>query len=121
MVVIVILGALVALVGPGVWNALVGGTRKTVQFQIDNFKKSIDMYYMEKRTLPSTLQELASPNPATGQPWIDNVPQDPWGMEYEYRPINPSKREYVISSSGDDKAPGTDDDIEFNSLSGFKK
>jgi general secretion pathway protein G len=121
MVVIVILGALVALVGPGVWNALVGGTRKTVQFQIDNFKKSIDMYYMEKRTLPQTLQELSSPNPATGQPWIDQVPQDPWGMEYEYRPINPSKREYVISSSGDDKAPGTDDDIEFNSLTGFKK
>jgi general secretion pathway protein G len=120
MVVIVILGALVALVGPNVWNALVGGTRKTAKFQIENFKRAIQSYYLDKRTMPQSLTELTNVNPSTGEQWLTEVPNDPWDRPYEYRLLNPAKREYMITSSGSDQQAGTDDDLEYHSTEGFK-
>jgi general secretion pathway protein G len=111
MVVIVILGALVALVGPNVWNALVGSTRQTVKVQIDNFNKAINLYYLDKRSLPSTLEDLLSPSPNSSEPYMKEIPNDPWGESYEYMVTNASKREYTIASNGEDKTAGTDDDI----------
>jgi general secretion pathway protein G len=120
MVVIVILGALVALVGPNVWKALVGSTRKTVEFQIKNFASAVEQYYLDKRQLPSSLQDLTGTDDS-GEPWLQNVPQDPWQQDYQYRVVNPQRREYVIESGGDDRAFGTEDDIIYNSKEGFVK
>jgi general secretion pathway protein G len=121
MVVIVILGALVALVGPNVWNALVGSTRKTVEVQIDNFNKAINLYYLDKRSLPSTLEDLSSPSQNSSEPYMRPIPSDPWGEAYEYMVVNASKREYTIASNGEDKTAGTDDDIRWSSTEGFGK
>jgi len=121
MVVIVILGALVALVGPNVWNALVGSTRRTVEVQIDNFSKAINLYYLDKRSLPSTLEDLSSPSQNSSEPYMRPIPTDPWGEAYEYMVVNASKREYTIASNGEDKTAGTDDDIRYSSTEGFAK
>jgi len=120
MVVIVILGALVALVGPNVWNALTKSTRDTVQMQIRNFEKAIQLYYLDKRSLPSSLEDLGSPG-SSGEPYMSSVPPDPWGEAYDYMVVNASKREYSITSNGEDKTAGTDDDIRWTSTDGFSK
>jgi general secretion pathway protein G len=119
MVVIVILGSLVALVAPNVFNVERESTRKNVRFQIDSLRKAIDMYSLSRRTLPATLEDLTAPNPDTGMPWMDSVPLDPWGGPYEYRVLDAGRREYVIRSGGDDRTSGTDDDVEFLSGRGF--
>ena len=73
MVVIVILGALVALVGPNVWNALTKSTHDTVEMQIRNFEKAIQLYYLDKRSLPSSLEDLGTPG-SSGEPFMSSVP-----------------------------------------------
>ena len=121
MVVIVILGALVALVGPNVWRALAGSTRKTVEVQIDNFQKAVNLYYLDKRALPSSLEDLAQSSSASDEPYIAKIPNDPWDEPYEYQIVNAGKRDYSISSHGEDKQAGTDDDIYWDSIEGFRK
>src|SRR5438552_12835430 len=54
MVVIVILGMLVALVGPNVYHALVTGTKGTAEAQMSNIAGAIDQYMLEKRALPQS-------------------------------------------------------------------
>jgi general secretion pathway protein G len=120
MVVIVILGALVALVAPNVFKFSRDGTRKTVQFQIQNLANATEQYFVEKRRLPVTLQELAEPDEA-GEPWVARVPKDPWDQDYQYRVVNAQRREFVIESGGDDRAFGTSDDVVFHSRDGFRK
>jgi general secretion pathway protein G len=115
MVVIVILGALIALVGPNVWNALFTSTRRQVEMQEYNFSGAIDQYFLANRTLPKSLQDLTSTSEKNSEPFMKTIPKDAWDMEYEYTIVNASKREYEIRSGGDDKMMGTDDDIVFRS------
>jgi general secretion pathway protein G len=123
MVVIVILGTLMALVGPNIWHALFGATRDSAKFQVDGFAKAIKFYHMETRTLPGALSDLTQESKKSGQPFLEGgkVPDDPWGQAYEYRVINASKQEYEISSNGEDKVAGSADDLVYNSKSGWKE
>ena len=68
------------------------------------------MYYLDKRSLPQTLDELTQSD-ANGNAYIDKIPNDPWGQPYEYKVMDARKQKYEIVSSGDDKTLGTDDDI----------
>jgi general secretion pathway protein G len=120
MVVIVILGALVALVGPNVWNALFRSERDTVEFQLRGFQEAIGHYQLQNRRLPAALQDLANADPKTGEPYMAKVPNDPWDTEYQYRIINESRREFEISSAGRDRAFGGEDDIVLNSKEGIR-
>ncbi len=115
MVVIVILGALMALVGPNIWKALFSSTRATVEMQQKNFSTSINMYYLDKRQLPNSLQDLTSPSEKDNEPFIEAIPQDPWGSDYDYQIVNRQKREFEIRSAGEDKILGTEDDIVYRS------
>jgi general secretion pathway protein G len=110
MVVIVILGLLIGLVGPNVIKALTDTTKGTAETQMENFAQSIRMYLLQKRSLPQSLEELAEPD-ENGNPYIEKIPLDPWGQPYEYKITDPKTKKYEISSSGEDKTPGTDDDI----------
>jgi general secretion pathway protein G len=87
MVVIVILGGLIALVGPKVFTALGKAGRGQAETQMHNFKQAIDMYYMEHRKYPTSLEALTEENPKTGDSWMDSIPKDPWGQAYDYRPM----------------------------------
>ena len=74
---------------------------------------AIDIYYMENRSLPKSLEELTQPSGKTNEPYLKSVPQDPWKEQYEYRIVNAKNRDYVITSAGEDKQMGTEDDITF--------
>jgi general secretion pathway protein G len=109
MVVIVILGGLIALVGPKVFTALGKGSKAQAQTQMKNFQSAIDMYFTEHRKLPSSLQDLTQEG-KDGDSWMSSIPKDPWGNEYEYRRLD-NKSKYIIRSAGEDGQPETEDDL----------
>ncbi len=111
MVVIVILGMLVALVGPNVWHALTSGTKGAAEQQMSNLGGAIDMYVLENHALPNSLEELTQPSKRSGQAYIKDIPLDPWDQPYTYRKTDGRNREYLITSSGEDKMIGTEDDL----------
>ena len=111
MVVIVILGLLITLVVGNPFRALARGENETAFNQMAAFAGAIDMYKMEKHSLPKSLQDLTQEDPRTQQPYIDSIPNDPWGQPYEYRIIDERRYKYEISSGGTDKTLGGEDDI----------
>jgi general secretion pathway protein G len=109
MVVIVILGGLIALVGPKVFTALGKGSKAQAETQMHNFEQAINMYYAENRKLPQSLQDLTQEG-KNGDSWMDSIPKDPWGNEYDYRRLD-NKSKFVIRSYGEDGQPETEDDL----------
>jgi general secretion pathway protein G len=107
MVVIVILGTLVAIVGPNVWRAIFTSSITTAKTQMHNFGSAIDMYKMEKKKLPSSLEELTQKGERNDEPYLDKIPKDPWDREYQYRILGNNK--YEIRSMGENEADDSDD------------
>ncbi|MFM8979348.1 MAG: type II secretion system protein, partial [Planctomycetia bacterium] len=70
MVVIVILGGLIALVGPNVWRALFQANRDTAKMQMRNFGSAIDQYYTTHKKLPDSLQALTQTSERDPEPYI---------------------------------------------------
>ena len=109
MVVIVILGGLIAIVGPNVFKALSESDRGRAETQMANFETSINMYYMRHRKLPTSLDQLTEEDPKTGDKWMEKIPDDPWGYPYELKIL--SNKKYQIISVGEDGQEGTEDDV----------
>ncbi len=109
MVVIVILGSLVAIVGPNIWKALFQSNVGLTKTQMHSFRSAISQFKLSEKRLPSSLDELVQESDG-GYSYLseDTVPDDPWGTPYEYRADG---NEYTIRSAGPDKAYDTDDDI----------
>ena len=109
MVVIVILGGLIALVGPNVFRAISESDRGRAETQAAMFGETVKFYYMRTRKLPSSLEELAEEDPKTGDAWLESIPNDPWGNPYELKSMGGKK--FKIVSYGEDGQEGTEDDV----------
>ena len=109
MVVIVILGGLIAIVGPNVFKALSESDRGRAETQMANFETSVNMYYMRHRKLPTSLDQLTEEDPKTGDRWMEKIPDDPWGYPYEFKLLGNKK--FQIISVGEDGQEGTEDDV----------
>ena len=85
--------------------------------QMANLGMAIDNYRLAKRQLPSSLDALTetsarSHNPhieGNPYPYIDKIPLDPWGNDYEYSPLD--RNTYQLQSYGADGQPDTEDDL----------
>ncbi len=117
MVVIVILGGLVALVAPNVFRMESEGSRGTARTQIGNFANAVQIYVVERRILPTSLEELTQPD-AKGAALVQWLPPDPWGSPYNYRVVDVREKRFEIWSDGGDRQADTEDDIRFDSKTG---
>ncbi len=71
--------------------------------------KAIELYKLSNRgQVPDALDELTQDDESTGESYIDKIPNDPWGNEFDYRPDN---RKFTIVSAGPDEQMDTDDDV----------
>ena len=113
MVVIVILGLLLGVVVPNVFRSLGSATRDTAMNQMRSIGGAIDYYMLENKSLPKSLDELTQPSGKTNEPFMKKIPLDPWNETYEYRILNAKTRDFQITSAGEDKQMGTEDDIIF--------
>ena len=111
MVVVVILGTLIALVGPNIWNMLFQSNEAAARTQMTNFGTSINNFLLTTKKLPSSLEDLTESSGSNPYPFIDSIPDDPWGNPYDYRQLD--GKEFVIKSNGEDGMPDTEDDITY--------
>lgn len=119
MLVVIIIGALAAMVLPRF-------TRRGEEARItiansdikSNIATALKMYELDNGDFPSSEEGLsallAKPSSATNWkgPYIEKKPLDPWNREYKYKfPGEHSKGDYDLYSVGKDGVEGTDDDV----------
>ena len=117
MVVMVIIGLLVALVGP---NFIRQGERakgKAARAQIEMLGTALDTFRLDVGRYPTSQEGLAAlrQRPFGADRWDGpylkkDVPGDPWGRPYYYRSPGEGGHPYDLLSYGADGAPGGDGD-----------
>ncbi len=115
MVVLAIIGVLAALVVPNVLNRADDARVTAAKTDVGNLMNALKLYRLDNKNYPSAEQGLNALviKPTVGQaplnwkPYIDKLPNDPWGRPYQY--MNPGvKGEVDVLSLGADGQPGGD-------------
>ncbi len=123
MVVIVILGVLAALVVPKIMSRPEEARVVAAKHDISAIGQALKLYKLDNGSYPTTEQGLKAliakpsvapvPNNWKTGGYLDKLPQDPWGRDYQY--LSPGvKGEIDVFSFGADGAvggEGTDADI----------
>ena len=111
LVVMVILGLLVALVGPRLFGHIGTSNTKAAKAQIELFAVALDSFRLEVGRYPLSEEGLASLSVDPGVerwngPYLrSEVPKDPWGNPYNY--ISPGEHgDYDLMSYGKGESPG---------------
>jgi len=115
MVVVVILGLLAAIVVPKVMSRPDEARVVAAKADIAAVVQALKLYRLDNTVYPTTEQGLAAlvtrpttePMPLNWKQggYLDRVPKDPWGSDYQY--LNPGTRgEIDVYSLGADRQPG---------------
>ncbi|TXD14596.1 type II secretion system protein GspG [Extensimonas vulgaris] len=113
MVVLVIIGVLAALIVPNVLSRTDDARATAARTDIANLVQALKLYRLDNQRYPTAeqgLQALVSkpttgPVPGNWRPYIDKLPNDPWGRPYQY--LNPGiKGEIDVMSFGADGQSG---------------
>ena len=113
MVVLVIIGVLAALIAPNVLDRASDAKVTAARTDVNNLMQALKLYKLDNQRFPSGEQGLESlvRKPSAGavppnwKPYLDKLPNDPWGRPYQY--LNPGvKGEIDVFSLGADGQPG---------------
>ncbi len=123
MVVLVIIGVLGAIVVPKVLDRADAARITAARTDANNLMQALKLYKLDNQRYPSGEQGLQAlvVKPTTGtipanwKPYLDKLPNDPWGQPYQY--ANPGvKGEIDVYSFGaDGQAGGEGNDAEVGS------
>ncbi|MBI3098384.1 MAG: type II secretion system major pseudopilin GspG [Planctomycetes bacterium] len=106
MVVVAIIGLLASIFVVKASNSDRVARVTAARAQLSQLAQAVELYALEKKKYPDTLDVLTAVDPGTGTPRLDEVPLDPWDHPYVYRHPGPERRPYEIVSWGEDGAPG---------------
>ncbi len=118
MVVLVIIGVLAAMIGPAVLGR-VGEARTTAaRSDISAIMQALKLYKLDNGRYPTAEQGLqalvqkptAGPTPANWKTYLEKLPKDPWGGDYQYANPGVKGGEIDVFSYGADLKPGGDGD-----------
>ena len=115
LVVVAIIGILAALIVPRIMDRPDQARATAARTDIGTIVQSLKLYKLDNGTYPSTDQGLAAlvKKPERGDiprnwkagGYLDKLPVDPWGTDYQY--LNPGIRgEIDVYSLGADRKPG---------------
>ncbi len=114
MVVVLILGLIAGIVGVVVRGQLERARVRVARIQMQELKDALEFFYQDNNFYPSTQQGLRAlvtpPEDERVRDWpeggyLEAVPRDPWGNEYEY--ISPGAHgDYDIICYGRDGMEG---------------
>jgi general secretion pathway protein G len=113
MVVLVIIGVLAALIVPNVLNRADEARITAARTDVTNLMQALKLYKLDNQRFPTAEQGLQAliqrpttpPVPPNWKPYLDKLPNDPWGRPYQY--LNPGVRgEIDVMSLGADGQPG---------------
>ena len=113
LVVVLIIGLLTGIVGPRLMGQIGRSEVTAARAQIDSLDKAVQAYRLDVGQFPSSEQGLrvlvssSGSDPRWRGPYLKgSIPNDPWGMPYQYRTPGSDGRDYDIVSFGRDKATG---------------
>lgn len=113
MVVLVIIGVLAALIVPNVLDRADDARMTAARTDVNNLMQALKLYRLDNQRYPAADQGLealvrkptAGPVPPNWRPYLEKLPNDPWGRPYQY--VNPGvKGEIDVFSFGADGQPG---------------
>src|ERR1041385_9142823 len=92
LVVVTIIGLFIALVGPKLWSKVDEAKITAARTQISNFQTAPGAYKLDTGNFPTPEQGLQALRirpadvPQWNGPYLpQDVPKDPWSMDYQYR------------------------------------
>jgi general secretion pathway protein G len=121
MVVLVIIGLLAALIVPNVLDRADDARLTAARTDVSNVMQSLKLYRLDNQRYPTGEQGLqalvtkptASPVPQNWRPYLEKLPQDPWGQPYKY--LSPGLKGEVdvfsLGADGKEGGEGKDADI----------
>jgi len=113
LVVLVIIGVLAALIVPNLLDRTDDARVTAARTDVTNLMQALKLYKLDNQRYPSAEQGLealvrkptAGNAPANWRPYLDKLPNDPWGQPYQY--VNPGvKGEIDVFSYGADGKAG---------------
>ena len=113
MVVLVIIGVLAALIVPNVLDRADDARVTAARTDVNNLMQALKLYRLDNQSYPAVEQGLQAlmakpttgPAPLNWKPYLDKLPNDPWGRPYQY--LNPGlKGEVDVMSFGADGKTG---------------
>ena len=92
MVVLVIIGVLAALIVPNVLDRADDARVTAARTDVNNLMQALKLYRLDNQRYPTGEQGLqalvakptAGPMPPNWKPYLDKLPNDPWGRPYQY-------------------------------------
>ena len=114
MVVLVIIGVLGALIVPNLLDRADDARRTAARTDITNIMQALKLYRLDNQRYPTTEQGLqalvvrpsSGPQPNNWKPYVEKLPNDPWGNPYHYSNPGQDGRAFDIVSYGADGRPG---------------
>jgi len=114
LLVMVILAILAAVIVPKFTGRTEQAKQSRALQDITNLKAQLNTFEVDTGSFPTSLDQLRE-NTANitnwHGPYIDKLPQDPWGHDYIYHAPSGDPPEPTILSAGPDGQEGTADDI----------
>lgn len=113
MVVLVIIGVLAALIVPNVLDRTDDARATAARTDVNNLMQALKLYKLDNHAFPTAEQGLQAlvakptspPVPPNWRPYLDKLPNDPWGRPYQY--LSPGiKGEVDVMSFGADGVSG---------------
>ncbi len=113
MEVLVIIGVLAALIVPNVLDRADDARVTAARTDVTNVMQALKLYRLDNQRYPTAEQGLqaliakptAGPQPPNWKPYLEKLPNDPWGRPYQY--LNPGiKGEVDVMSFGADGQSG---------------
>jgi len=113
MVVLVIIGVLAALIVPNVLDRADDARVTAARTDVNNLMQALKLYKLDNQRFPTAEQGLQAlvakptvgPIPNNWKPYLDKLPNDPWGRPYQY--ANPGLQgEIDVYSFGADGVVG---------------
>ena len=113
LVVLVIIGVLAALIVPNVLDRAEDARVTAARTDVNNLMQALKLYKLDNQRFPSSEQGLdaLAKKPSVGtvppnwKPYVDKLPNDPWGRPYQYA-YPGVKGEVDVYSFGADGKPG---------------
>ncbi|CUA89957.1 type II secretion system protein G [Comamonas thiooxydans] len=123
MVVLVIIGVLAALIVPNVLDRADDARVTAAKTDIANINQALKLYRLDNQRYPTAEQGLQAlvakpttgPAPQNWKPYLEKLPNDPWGNPYQY--LNPGVKGPIdiMSLGADGKAGGEGKDADIGS------
>ncbi|MBP7452870.1 MAG: type II secretion system major pseudopilin GspG [Ottowia sp.] len=113
MVVLVIIGVLAALIVPNVLDRTDDARATAARTDVHNVMQALKLYKLDNLRFPTAEQGLqalvarptTAPAPTNWKPYLEKLPNDPWGRPYQY--LNPGVQgEVDVMSFGADGQSG---------------